>query len=179
MTAGHDALGAWGLVEGRVNGDPRRTAAGLFGSDVCGRPRHLGWGPRCRFHTRVLTPFTKCLILKRKEILKSGQSRISLSHENSLRKVWQRVPAFDELAQPGFDCGSAEELTEDFDLPSQIFAGDLLDELLGGGGGLTVELADLSGSAAGHAQGLAFARELADQPNVLRFGCVDTAASKH
>ena len=94
----------------------------------------------------------------------------------SLRKIWESVSAFDELAQAGFHGGAHEEVAENFDFASEIVVGDRFDEFFGGDGGPAIEFFQLRGGGAGHAEGVAFGHYLADEADALRFGGVNAAA---
>src|ERR1700747_399037 len=79
---------------------------------------------------------------------------VLISHS---RQVWLRVFTFDKFAQPGFDRRAGEQFAENVDLALKLVIGYRLDECLGGGRGLAVELAELHGGCVRHAQRLAFA----------------------
>src|ERR1700733_11746169 len=91
-------------------------------------------------------------------------------------QVRQRIGAFDEFAESGFDGGPRKEVAEEFDFALQIVVRDGLDKALGCGGGLRIEFIDLRGCGASDAQGVAFGGHLAYESDRLRFRSVDTAA---
>src|ERR1700683_782658 len=91
-------------------------------------------------------------------------------------QVRQRVGAFDEFTEAGFDGRPREEVAEDFDFALQLVVRDRLDKAFGCGCGLRIELMDLRGGGASDAQSVAFGGHLAYESGRQRFRGVDTAA---
>src|SRR5580658_4893458 len=91
-------------------------------------------------------------------------------------QVRQRVVAFDEFAEAGFDGWLREEVAEDIDFALQVVVRDGFDKALGCGGGLRIEFSDLRGRGPSDSQGVALGSHLADESDRLCFRGVDTAA---